>query len=94
MISFSKLLLNQQHFGDSLRYHPHVQGNTRGTTRGKGPIVVWNCTRTCNLKCRHCYAGAVNTYKSGELSTEEAKQFMDPLLHIKFLYFFFQGENL
>lgn len=91
MISFSKLLLNQQHFGDSLRYHPHVQGNTRGTTRGKGPIVVWNCTRTCNLKCRHCYAEAVNTYKSGELSTEEAKQFMASLVAYKVPVLLFSG---
>jgi radical SAM protein with 4Fe4S-binding SPASM domain len=80
MISFSKLLLNQQHFGDTLRYHPDVQGRTKGTATGRGPIVVWNCTRTCNLNCKHCYAEAVNTYHSGELSTEEARHFMETLV--------------
>lgn len=89
MISFSKLLLNQQHFGDSLRYHPEVKGRTRGTAAGKGPIVVWNCTRTCNLNCRHCYAEAVNTDCEGELSTDEAKRFMGTLVayHVPVLLF-------
>jgi MoaA/NifB/PqqE/SkfB family radical SAM enzyme len=22
------------------------------------PVVIWNLTRTCNLKCRHCYTPA------------------------------------
>jgi len=91
MISFSKLLLNQQHFGDSLRYHPDVQGRTRGTTTGKGPIVVWNCTRTCNLNCKHCYAEAINTYRSGELTTEEAKHFMKTLVSYKVPVLLFSG---
>lgn len=91
MISFSKLLLNQQHFGDSLRYHPDVQGRTKGTTTGKGPIVVWNCTRTCNLNCKHCYAEAVNTYHSGELSTEEAKHFMETLVSYQVPVLLFSG---
>jgi len=91
MISFSKLLQDQQHFGDSLRYHPDVQGSTRGTTLEKGPIVVWNCTRTCNLNCRHCYAEAVNKYSPGELSTEEAKHFMDNLVSYKVPVLLFSG---
>ncbi len=79
MISFSKLLLGQQHYGDSLRYHPKSHGQTRGTAEGRGPIVVWNCTRACNLKCRHCYAEAVTCPTAGELTTEEAKKMMDAL---------------
>lgn len=91
MISFSKLLQDQEHFGDSLRYHPDVQGSTRGTTSEKGPIVVWNCTRTCNLSCRHCYAEAVNKYSPGELSTEEAKHFMDTLVSYRVPVLLFSG---
>ncbi len=89
MISFSKLLLNQQNFGDSLRYDSDTHGRERGTTASKGPIVVWNCTRTCNLNCRHCYAEAVNSYHPGELSTEEAKSFMETLVdyHVPVLLF-------
>jgi hypothetical protein len=40
MISFSKLLLEQEHYGDRLRYHPKAQGQTRGALEGQGPIVV------------------------------------------------------
>jgi len=91
MISFSKLLLNQHHFGDSLRYHPDVQGRTRGTTTEKGPIVVWNCTRTCNLNCKHCYAEATGVYGPGELSTAEARSFMDTLAAYKVPVLLFSG---
>jgi len=91
MISFSKLLLDQKNFGDSLRYDKDVQISTRGTTADKGPIVVWNCTHTCNLKCRHCYAEAINTYDSGELSTQEAMAFMDNLLLYKVPALLFSG---
>ncbi|HWQ80202.1 MAG TPA: radical SAM protein [Anaerovoracaceae bacterium] len=91
MISFSKLLLNQQYFGDSLRYHPDVQGRTRGTATGKGPIVVWNCTRTCNLNCKHCYAEAVNSYSPRELSTEEAQDFMETLVSYRVPVLLFSG---
>lgn len=55
MISFSKLLLD--HFGDSLRYHGRG-ASASGAAPGTGPVVVWNCTRSCNLSCRHCYAAA------------------------------------
>jgi len=91
MISFSKLLLGQEHFGDSLRYHPTSLAQIRGTTEGKGPIVVWNCTRTCNLKCRHCYAEAIQTKTPNELTTREAKKFMDSLVVYKVPVLLFSG---
>lgn len=43
--------------------------------RGTGPVkpvVIWNMTRTCNLKCRHCYTVSANTHFPGELSHEQA----------------------
>ncbi|HDZ20998.1 hypothetical protein LCGC14_0254250 [marine sediment metagenome] len=43
------------------------------------PIVVWNLTRTCNLKCVHCYTDSEATAYSGELSTDEAKAVLDDL---------------
>lgn len=89
MISFSRLLLGEEYFGDSLRYHPKSYAQNNGTTEGKGPIVVWNCTRTCNLKCRHCYAEAIQSETPRELTTEEAKVFMDSLVsyHVPVLLF-------
>ncbi len=36
MISFSKLLLGQGYYGDSLRYDPKAQGQARGALAGSG----------------------------------------------------------
>ena len=79
MISFSKLLLGQEHEGDRFRYHPSVHGHQRGILKDKGPVVVWNCTQKCNLRCRHCYSEAHNNDTPGELSTRESLSLMDSL---------------
>ncbi len=91
MISFSKLLLGQGYYGDSLRYDPKAQGQARGALAGSGPVVVWNCTRKCNLKCRHCYAQATFTAARRELTTAEAKLFMASLLAYKVPVLLFSG---
>lgn len=43
------------------------------TAQGRRPVVVWNMTRRCFLKCVHCYCDAKNQPDEGELTTEEAK---------------------
>ncbi len=45
----------------------------------KKPVVVWNCTRRCNLSCVHCYAHSQNIEYKGELTTEEGKALIDDL---------------
>jgi len=40
---------------------------------------VWNCTRACNLACRHCYASATPGESANELSTEEGRAFLESL---------------
>ncbi|HXP21633.1 MAG TPA: TIGR04053 family radical SAM/SPASM domain-containing protein [Streptosporangiaceae bacterium] len=35
-------------------------------------LVIWECTRACQLACRHCRAEAQLTRNPGELSTAEA----------------------
>ncbi len=47
------------------------------------PVVVWNMTRSCNLKCIHCYTNSENRRYEGELSTEEGKRFFDDLARFK-----------
>lgn len=42
-------------------------------------IVAWEITKRCFLKCRHCRAGAENTYYENELSLDEAKLIIDSL---------------
>ena len=43
------------------------------------PVVIWNLTRRCNLKCRHCYAVAADHDFPGELSADEAIEVLDDL---------------
>ncbi|QCO56318.1 heme d1 biosynthesis radical SAM protein NirJ [Pseudorhodobacter turbinis] len=43
------------------------------------PVVIWNLTRTCNLKCRHCYTTSADVPFPGELSHEQAIGVLDDL---------------
>ena len=79
MISITKLLCNSEYFGDILRYSNNSTGAKHGTTKNLGPVIVWNSTKTCNLKCIHCYADADKKAFEGELTTTEAKKFIEDL---------------
>jgi radical SAM protein with 4Fe4S-binding SPASM domain len=43
------------------------------------PIVVWNITQTCNLKCVHCYSKSEARHYPDELTTEQARRVIDDL---------------
>lgn len=43
-------------------------------------LVFWETTRACPLACRHCRASAVARPLPGELSTDEARRFLDGLV--------------
>jgi len=45
----------------------------------KKPVVVWNCTRRCNLHCAHCYAAAEDREYPDELTHAEARALIDDL---------------
>ncbi|MGE0856685.1 MAG: radical SAM protein, partial [Hyphomicrobiaceae bacterium] len=47
------------------------------------PVVIWNLTRRCNLKCRHCYSVSSDHHFPGELTTEEAMRVLDDLAAFK-----------
>ncbi len=50
--------------------------------RGNGdvkPVVIWNLTRRCNLKCRHCYSVSADVDFPGELTHAEAMATLDDL---------------
>lgn len=55
------------------------------------PIVVWNLTRTCNLKCAHCYTDSECKAYSGELTTEQCKAVLDDLAEFKVPAVLFSG---
>lgn len=87
MVGITKLLCNSENFGDKLRYVPDASKQRSGTSAGFGPVVVWNCTNQCNLKCKHCYANSKKFKSEEELNTNEAKALIDDLskLHIPVL---------
>jgi len=90
MISLTKLLLDTEHFGDRLRYSGGAD-NSAGAAPGMGPVVVWNCTRACNLACRHCYASATPEPAARELTTQEGKAFLRSLAGLNVPAVLFSG---
>ncbi|WP_417807831.1 heme d1 biosynthesis radical SAM protein NirJ [Thioclava sp.] len=46
---------------------------------GVKPVVIWNLTRRCNLKCRHCYTVSADVDFPFELSHEQAMGVLDDL---------------
>ncbi len=45
----------------------------------KGPVVIWNLIRRCNLCCKHCYSISADTDFPGELNTSQVFSVMDDL---------------
>jgi putative heme d1 biosynthesis radical SAM protein NirJ1 len=91
MISITKLLCDSKNYGDNLRYVEGASTEKYGVSPGRGPVVAWNCTKTCNLKCKHCYASADNKKHEGELSLEESKKFIDDLKEFNVPALLFSG---
>jgi len=82
MIGISKLYCGTVEPSDALRYGRHsgcLPSHLLQFSADKKPVVVWNVTRRCNLKCVHCYAHAQNRAFSDELSTQEGLNVLDDL---------------
>ena len=47
--------------------------------KARGPVVIWNLIRRCNLTCKHCYAFSADHEYAGELSLQEVFTVMDDL---------------
>ncbi|MFW6388398.1 MAG: 12,18-didecarboxysiroheme deacetylase [Desulfohalobiaceae bacterium] len=81
MIGISKLYCGSIEPSDALRYgrnSKELPAHLLQFSRDKKPVVVWNITRRCNLRCVHCYARAVSKGQ-GEVSTAQAKEIIDDL---------------
>jgi len=82
MIGISKLYCGTVEPSDALRYgrdSSKLPSHLLQFSKDKRPVVVWNVTRRCNLKCVHCYAHAKNTAFDNELSTEQGKELINDL---------------
>lgn len=91
MISITKLLCDSNNYGDTLRYVEGAALEKYGVSPGRGPVVAWNCTKTCNLKCKHCYASSDNKLYDGELTLSESKKFIDDLKEFNVPALLFSG---
>jgi len=81
VIAVSRLLCGLTAPGDSLRFE----------SEEPRPVVVWNITRTCNLRCAHCYASSENVRYPGELTTSQAMAVIDDLADFKAPVILFSG---
>ena len=91
MISVTKLLTDAPNFGDGLRYEPRAREARNGVSEGRGPVVVWNCTKTCNLSCVHCYARSEAIRYENELTHEEGMALIGQLADFKVPVLLFSG---
>ncbi|MGD9319102.1 MAG: 12,18-didecarboxysiroheme deacetylase [Desulfobacteraceae bacterium] len=94
MIGISKLYCGTVEPSDALRYGRLSGGlpsHLLQFSADKKPVVVWNVTRACNLKCIHCYAHAVGRSRETELTTEQAKTMIDDLAQFGVPVLLFSG---
>jgi radical SAM protein with 4Fe4S-binding SPASM domain len=69
MINLTRLWTGLAQPADDLRYG--TAATSAPTSRERKPIVVWNITRTCNLRCVHCYSDSMAQKYPGELNWEQ-----------------------
>jgi len=78
MIGISKLYMGTVEDSDPLRYgrmSQRLPSHLLQFSADKKPVVVWNVTARCNLKCLHCYAATQGEPK--EMDTGEGLAFID-----------------
>lgn len=82
MIGISKLYCGSVEPSDVLRYgrdSARLPSHLLQFSADKKPVVVWNVTRRCNLRCVHCYAHAADRQFEGELTTDEGLALLEDL---------------
>jgi Fe-coproporphyrin III synthase len=94
MIGISKLYCATVEPSDTLRYARHsgkLPSHLLQFSKDKKPVVVWNMTRRCNLKCVHCYAKSENLFYDNELNSEQSIAMMDDLAEFGVPVLLFSG---
>lgn len=82
MIGISKLYCAAIEPSDALRYGREagrLPSHLLQFSKDKKPVIVWNMTKRCNLKCVHCYAQARDTDGTDEINTLQGKAIIDDL---------------
>ena len=82
MIGISKLYCGTVEPSDVLRYGARsgrLPSHLLQFSADKKPVVVWNCTRRCNLRCVHCYSHSADRQYPGEMTTEQGVALLEDL---------------
>jgi radical SAM protein with 4Fe4S-binding SPASM domain len=91
MISVSRLLCGTASPGDALRYREPATDKDPAAAGMPAPVVVWNCTGRCNLRCIHCYASAADRGANGQMDTAAGRQFISDLAEFGVPVILFSG---
>ena len=94
MVGISKLYCDSIEPSDVLRYgrqSSELPSHLLQFSKDKRPVVIFNITKRCNLKCVHCYAGSHDSQYTGELSTDEIIRVLDDLAEFKSPVVLFSG---
>ncbi len=81
MIGISKLYCGTVESSDPIRYgrkSSSLPSHLLQFSEDKKPVVVWNITRACNLRCMHCYANAKDG-SDDRITHSAAKRVIDDL---------------
>ncbi len=82
MTGISKLYCGTVEPSDVLRYgrqSKKLPSSMLQFSSDKKPVVVWNVTRNCNLRCVHCYSQSEGMDYHDEMTTEEGKKMLSDL---------------
>ena len=94
MIGFTKLICGLATVAEAMR-QDECEGETSPRllqfSSHDRPLVVWNTTNRCNLRCIHCYITAEDRSYANELTNEEARTMIDDLAAMKVPVLLFSG---
>ena len=82
MIGISKLYCGTVEPSDVLRYgasSKKLPSHLLQFSADKKPVVVWNCTRRCNLRCVHCYSQSADLDYTEQMSTDQGIALLEDL---------------
>ncbi len=94
MIGISKLYCGTVEPSDVLRYgrkSGNLPSHLLQFSKDKKPVVVWNITRRCNLRCIHCYSQSRDIEYTNELTTQQGRELIDDLAHFGVPVVLFSG---
>ncbi len=93
MISLSKIVSGEATVSKHLTYDgddAFIPEKLVKFSKKLTPIVVWNVTRRCNLRCIHCYASASDRVED-ELTTEQCMEVVEKLSKFNVPMILFSG---